>query len=854
MTKQPQPVFYGGYAKELGKVHRLSQTSFKEFVDKILNIPISLNVTRAEFVGKPKPERDRIKSVGYIVPCTFQSEHSERQLDKAKAVTLLCIDIDDSEAAMPYFNSPATLLDQLHPFNFAVYTTANSTAEAPRLRLIIEASHLPITSYRQATYYITQLIGLSVFNPESYTANLPMYLPTVFKEQPVDEHPLLISYTDGRAVKAEDLEGCTEEGFTPPTLDGGISIVDADALDFLRATTEQVTLDDAASALKHVSPDCSYPEWLEIAAALRHQFPLDPEADKAFNLFDEWSAGGSKYAGEKDTSSKWTSLRPNPTNRVPVTIRSLLRQAEAGGWDANPLQIRCYEATMKWIKVTAITDPHLLDTQGVARIANTPLLSNIRENALLLALKEAIEKQLDMPCSIGALRKDLAAASSALIKSKEDKESTTPNWAKGLCFMVESGVFFRPSVGEMYSPEAFDRAYGNKLLDGDKKRVMRPQDYVLDIIEIPRVYSTLYDPTQALDLFISVENQDFVNSYRRTYPEADIFTEDEAGMLFMEHIDLLIAEQDIRIAVVDYIAYIVQNPGGKVRWSFLIHGQEGCGKTLLADAMSAVLGVGNVKVVDSNAIKSAYNDWATGSQLVVLEEVRVAGHNRHDIMNTLKPLISNSRIGVTAKYKSSQDVPNYTNYILFTNHHDALAISEGNRRYCIVKSALQTKEQVKAIPVKHFDDLYDVIHKSPGGLRAFLLNWDISESFNPNGNAPATRYNGEMADDSASGPTLCLRQCIEDGDNALISEHMVFFNALMEVSDSNQHYGKLYAPTVVAALRGENYTRAGRFLLDDDTRHTVWIKVNPTESIGDAKDYANKRLSIHNAAEAADLL
>src|SRR6185369_13812264 len=199
------------------------------------------------------------------------------------------------------------------------------------------------------------------------------------------------------------------------------------------------------------------------------------------------------------------------------------------------------------------------------------------------------------------------------------------------------------------------------------------------------------------EMLFVYDKRKYVNTYAPTYPELDLEHEQQAGEIFQNHLKNLIAEESHRRTLIDFMAYIVQFPGHKIRWAVLIQGAEGAGKTYLAEVMRAVLGKRHVKLADGTTISSGWNEWTFGYQLVVIEEVRVVGTNRYDIMNRLKPWITNDGITINEKFESSRDVSNITNYILFSNHQDALALTANDRRYFILKSPLQTKQQVQSL-------------------------------------------------------------------------------------------------------------------------------------------------------------
>ena len=140
--------FFYGEGDALGTVKELPITVFKQLVEQKLNIANTLNVTRQQFLALPKKERDVLKRTQYLVPGTYQSSPSKRQVQNVVGCNLIFLDIDEeadgSLPAMPYVSDPSQLFDQLAPYNFAAYTTANSTLEKPRLRIVVELSLIHI--------------------------------------------------------------------------------------------------------------------------------------------------------------------------------------------------------------------------------------------------------------------------------------------------------------------------------------------------------------------------------------------------------------------------------------------------------------------------------------------------------------------------------------------------------------------------------------------------------------------------------------------------------------------------------------------------------------------------------------
>ena len=67
------------------------------------------------------------------------------------------------------------------------------------------------------------------------------------------------------------------------------------------ATPVGFTEQQLEEALTHISPDCEYQTWVNIGMALHHE---TEGASFGFDLWNDWSAGGSKYTSEAELAGK----------------------------------------------------------------------------------------------------------------------------------------------------------------------------------------------------------------------------------------------------------------------------------------------------------------------------------------------------------------------------------------------------------------------------------------------------------------------------------------------------------------------------------------------------------------------
>jgi hypothetical protein len=162
-------------------------------------------------------------------------------------------------------------------------------------------------------------------------------------------------------------------------------------------------------------------------------------------------------------------------------------------------------------------------------------------------------------------------------------------------------------------------------------------------------------------------------------------------------------------------------------------------------------------------MQSDFNGWAEGSCVGVLEEIRIKGHNRHDAMNKLKPLVTNEQIEVVRKGQDGRNIPNCTNYMALTNHEDALVLDADDRRWGVFFTKYKAREQLKAdIHETYWEDLNDAINNHGDVIRGWLMSIDLSK-FNKTDAPKMTAAKRKMIDASRPEDEVMLQEAIEVG-------------------------------------------------------------------------------------------
>lgn len=787
MTTTPR--YFSGTS--LGVVTACNDSSFSALCNRVA-AGVELPMSREEYFALPTKEaRDNAKKTTYLTAACFKSETSQRRTPQATLCNLVFLDVDDAEQAGEILAGGS---EALSAFGHMIWHTASSTPEAPRLRVMVNADRIPVAKYPEAVQAIAALLGIETATRESKVVVQPMYWPCRFKDEL--EAPV-VAIHDGPAFTYED-------AVTIDPIEG----VDDEVADLAayRSPVENITVDDIKSALAVMDPDCGMQEWIEVAAAIKHQL-----GEEGFEVWDEWSRKGKKYDG--NTEYRWNSLKGQTTDRAPVTLRSLFHKAAQRGWQNQAIQARVFDSLQKWLSADSRSTEELLD-QGVQRISRAKaVITNLQRQALTGQLRTILANR-GMTLSVSDLRRAI---------HKEDKKEVktgVPAWAQNLVFITsDEGYFYDYVTGQTFTRGTIDFLHKQVVED---EKTPPASDLAIRTYGVPAVENTRYEPKRSGVRIFPDAGCMWVNTYKPSNVEADYLRAQEAGDIVLGHLRKLIREEEYVKWIVDFLAYLVQYPGEKINWAPLIQSAEGAGKSFFAEVMMCVLGQSNViKLAGSNVIDHAQNDWAYGHQLVVIEEVRIIGQNRHAIMDRLKPLLSDPHISLRCMYRAPRTVDNITNYMMFTNYPDAVAVTDNSRRYFVICSPLQSEAQILALGKDYFEKLFAVIHDNPTGLRAFFETWKISPDFSPKGRAPVTKYLHEMVETSATPLAQQVRQLVQDGDHPLVQSDLLSALILRGLL-AQQGAGNVSDQSIASILRELSWQRVDRVRIDGD-RHPVWV-------------------------------
>ena len=159
--------------------------------------------------------------------------------------------------------------------------------------------------------------------------------------------------------------------------------------------------------------------------------------------------------------------------------------------------------------------------------------------------------------------------------------------------------------------------------------------------------------------------------------------------LWNNHLEYLFPDANDRNGVLNWMAWIVQNPSLKPNHALLIVGREtGTGKSWVARVMEQIIGENNTQRPKNSSMGGDFNSWLKDCRLCLLEEVMQVG--RRENVNAMRDLITEPLVEVNIKGIPAFKIPNYAAMFGITNHTDALPVDDKDRRWFVIETLAQT--------------------------------------------------------------------------------------------------------------------------------------------------------------------
>jgi hypothetical protein len=385
-----------------------------------------------------------------------------------------------------------------------------------------------------------------------------------------------------------------------------------------------------------------------------------------------------------------------------------------------------------------------------------------------------------------------------------------PGWTKGWVYLMNQDKFTLFGEPVAYTRSAFRGKYGREmeLLSNEDEGTLDADRYVLDKVKVPVVHDHMYFPG-AIGKTFTFQGQEYANTYSPEShgdrkPRAQWTPEDKAAVAFYEaHVKDMFDKDGEADVVLDTICYIAQScVTQRVEWLLIIKGCEGDGKTAMLTALAHCLGSVNTGIVNAEEIvDSKFTEWAHGGLFKILEELKVPSSNRFAVINKIKSYITNRDVSIHPKGRRAFLAINTTSYIATTNYFDCIPIMEDSRRYGIVESRFNSKQQVlEEKGSDYFVRLFDAIECHSEAISEWMMTRKISADFSPH-NAPNTPSRDEAMMMATSDDIETIKDIISSDEYRDITCNIIDTKALSTALE--MHHGVILEGRTMGKLLGD---------------------------------------------------
>ena len=338
---------------------------------------------------------------------------------------------------------------------------------------------------------------------------------------------------------------------------------------------------------------------------------------------------------------------------------------------------------------------------------------------------------------------------------------------KGCIYVRDLHRIFMPD-GALLKPEQFNAMRGGFMFQQGEKSVRKAWEIFTESqgLIFPKAESICFRPEFEPGAIIEEEGRKLVNTY------IPITTPRKAGDIspFRKHLALMLPVERDRTILLSYMAACIQYPGTKFQWTPLIQGCEGNGKTtLVITCMAHAIGHRYTHLPNASELGKGgakFNSWIQNKLFIGVEEVYVS--DKREVLDALKPLITNPRIEIQGKGLDQVTGDNRANFIMCSNHKDAILKTRNDRRFCVFFTAQQEAAHLTrdGMDGAYFPDLYKWLRADGYAIVAdYLANYEIPAAFNPAEQchrAPDTSSTDEAVAASLGGIEQEILEAVEE--------------------------------------------------------------------------------------------
>ncbi len=273
------------------------------------------------------------------------------------------------------------------------------------------------------------------------------------------------------------------------------------------------------------------------------------------------------------------------------------------------------------------------------------------------------------------------------------------------------------------------------------------------------------------------KRKQFYNQFTPNYLLSAEATERELQPLFT-YFEYLFPGLDDRELMLDWLAFLIQRPGVKVRWAPVVYTPlEQMGKDLFMQRLVApLLGAENVGRVSAEYLQEKYTEELTGRQLILLQELDFGRDKRvaQATANRMKPFLTDEVVPLRRFGMPGGQTEHYSSFMAFTNYADAAFMEGGGMRYYFIEGPKKRK------PLAFYNKHADWFVKNTGECLWYFSQRDISKF--PYLARPLNQRTEEMQRNTVGWPANVLNEALDNGElEGLTALPWKYFTQLLAV-------------------------------------------------------------------------
>ena len=523
-------------------------------------------------------------------------------------------------------------------------------------------------------------------------------------------------------------------------------------------------------------PDDDCPEWL-INACRCDEYP-NPERDVDY----EW-----RYASGRRVDN-------------PVTFGTVMHMANELGYQEH-LSSKRYSTTVDLIN--ACESASKLEQEIIPAIASDAVINELHRSKLTEVILTQYKSLGEPPPGKVKLKHAIALNK----KTEAIAIKNIPDWASNWVYLKRYKLFYNLATGEELDKEAFNMenaAQTEVITQKTSASTLLSRDYRMQTFT-DRVYEPGKDQT------VTKNGWRYVNTYKPgTAMQSAVVGDGQVAIdAVLEHLCKLFSNDKERNHLIDYLAFRIQHPDIRINHALVIQGGVGIGKSTIGKIIRTIVGESNCTELSPTLMTGQFNDWQQGAMFRIVEEARFSGKDRFEVVNQLKPAITNDVLHVNAKFRAAWEIMNVTNYVMFTNYKDAIPFDADDRRYFVMSCDQQTPQQrlesfgggSESECDEYFRKLHELIEAFPEALAYYFLNRDVS-GFSAKGNAPKTAAKDEMYRQSRPEDEITLLDAIAEFNGIAICDDYIDLTLLTESAEEQYDFGLPRPERISRILKG----------------------------------------------------